>query len=189
MRLRWLLFDFTDPALPMTLRQRIRVALRCQPIWRVPRKHRRGLYLYTGAMLLAAALGIIGQFLFIWDARPGLFVLLAFMAYWIGAFWIGNALLWGYLCRGILFERIRKEGFNVCTACGHLMQGLHGRIVNCPTCGSEQENLLEGFSLCDSCGYLLRGLHGQVINCPECGKEQENHPPHEQRISQAVHHV
>lgn len=138
MNLRWLWFDYADPDLPLTLRQRLWAAFRPVPIWKVPGSMIRG--------RIICALGVPLPFIavpFLLRVAPPaalpsilwFFPLLPFIA------WIWGAYLYGWFCRPEHFLRLRMSGFNVCLTCGYWLRGLGDSLVKCPECGSPQTDL------------------------------------------------
>lgn len=143
MNLRWLLFDYADPDLPLSFWERNKLAWRHIPFRKLPvslRWRRIVFGLGTGlpsivavplAIMATTALesriGGVGQFI------PLLLLLAA------PTFWIWACVVYGLVLRPEHYHRIRLEGFDVCLKCGYWLRGLGEEITNCPECGAKRE--------------------------------------------------
>ena len=141
MNLRWLLFDYADPDLPLSFWKRQKLAWRPIPIWKLPRAVRRTRIVFGLGVALP---GIVFLPLFnlavaevdLFSSGVGLFVLLLVFA---PTLWIWGCLLYGLVSRPEHYHRIRLEGFDVCLKCGYWLRGLGDEIMNCPECGTKRE--------------------------------------------------
>ena len=143
MNLRWLLFDYADPHLPLSFWKRAKLAWRRVPILKLPvsLRWRRIVFGFGTALpgvvvLPVAVLAIANIELRI--SRVGQFVpLLLLLA--APTFWIWVCALYGFVLRTEHYHRIRLEGFDICLKCGYWLRGLGDEISNCPECGAERE--------------------------------------------------
>ena len=146
MNLRWLLFDYADPDLPLSFWKRAKLAWRRVPLRTLPSSMRREMHrgriigIFFGVVLPVVVfvplfnLAVAEVDLF--SSGVGLFVLLLVFA---PTLWIWGCLLYGLFSRTEHYHRIRLEGFDVCLKCGYWLRGLDDEISNCPECGAERE--------------------------------------------------
>ncbi len=141
MNLRWLLFDYADPDLPLSFWKRQKLAWRPIPIWKLPRAVRRGRVVYAFGIMLP---GVVFYSLFnlevagldLFSSGVGLFVPLLLF---VPILWIWGCLLYGLVSRPEHYHRIRLEGFDICLKCGYWLRGLGDEVTNCPECGAKRE--------------------------------------------------
>ena len=141
MNLRWLLFDYADPALPLSFWKRQKLAWRPIPIWKLPKAVSRTRLLFALGIVLP---GIVFLPLFNIAAAEvafsltgvGLFVPLLLF---VPIVWTWGCLLYGLVSRPEHYHRIRLEGFDICLKCGYWLRGLGDEITNCPECGTMRE--------------------------------------------------
>lgn len=138
MNLRWLLFDYADPDLPLSFWKRAKLAWRRVPLRTLPssmrREMRRGRIIGICGLMLPVV--VFNSVLDLFSSGVGLFVLLLVFA---PTLWIWGCLLYGLVSRPEHYHRIRLEGFDVCLKCGYWLRGLGDEITNCPECGAERE--------------------------------------------------
>ena len=143
MNLRWLLFDYADPDLPLSFWKRQKVAWRRVPLRTLPVSIRwRRIVFGLGTVLptivavplaikattvMASRIGGVGQFI------PLLLLLV------VPTYWIWTCALYGFVSRTEHYHRIRLEGFDICLKCGYWLRGLGDEITNCPECGTKRE--------------------------------------------------
>lgn len=142
MNLRWLLFDYADPDLPLSFWKRQKLIWRRIPMQSMPRSIRRrktGFGLIVVLPMVAAT--ILMPFLglqFIQFDRAGIWVFPAMMISLIPLSWIWICIAYVLLLRPEHYYRIRIEGFDVCLGCGYWLRGLDETIKACPECGTER---------------------------------------------------
>ncbi len=138
MNLRWLLFDYADPDLPLSFWKRQKLAWRPIPIWKHPssmrREMRRGRFIGIFGLMLPVV--VFNSVRDLFSSGVGLFVLLLLFA---STLWIWGCLLYGLVSRPEHYYRIRLEGFDVCLKCGYWLRGLDDETTNCPECGTKRE--------------------------------------------------
>ena len=142
MNWRWLMFDYADPDLPLTLWERIKVAWRPIPIWKLPHSARRGRLLSVRAIMPVCFVTILSMTLLISWIGPNLYglrLLLLFLLLAIPGSWIGCCLVFGVVGRSEYIHRLRLEGFDVCLKCGYWLKGLSEDVKQCPECGWRRE--------------------------------------------------
>ena len=139
MNWRWLMFDYADPDLPLTLWGRIKVAWRPIPIWKLPQSMRRGrlLFLLAVVPVLVAPVLLLTLLVSWTDSNHGLLLLLLFL--WLPGSWIWCCLVSGVVGRSEYIHRLRLEGFDVCLKCGYWLKGLSEDVKQCPECGWRRE--------------------------------------------------
>ncbi len=147
MNLRWLLFDYSDPDLPLSFWERHKLAWRHIPFWKLPvsLRWRRiifalGTALPVFVVLPLSAVAITAMELRI--NRGGQFVPLLILPA-VPAFWIWACVMYGFVLRTEHYHRIRLEGFDVCLKCGYWLRGLEEDVMNCPECGVKREAMPE----------------------------------------------
>ncbi len=145
MNLRWLLFDYEDPHLPLSFWKRQKVIWRRVPLRTLPSSMRRGRFVYAFGIMLPGVvfyslfnLDVAGSDLF--SSGVGLFVALLLFA---PTLWIWGCLLYGLFSRPEHYYRIRLEGFDICLKCGYWLRGLGDEITYCPECGTKREPMPE----------------------------------------------
>ena len=147
MNLRWLLFDYADPALKLSFRQRMKILLRRVPFKEIPRSmvRKRFLCAAVAALPMIAAL-ILKQYLIIQlivNNQMSMWLFSAMSAGFILMSWIWISIVSGLFLRPECYYRIRLEGFDVCLCCGYWLHGLDETIKACPECGTEREAFSE----------------------------------------------
>lgn len=139
MNVRWLMFDYADPALPMTFRQRLRAAFRTLPLITLPPGFLLARVKFTGAIAPMLFVPHLGLFLLL-PMQPAVLRLYAVLVFlWVPVFWIWSCFAYGLICRREHFHRIRLEGFDVCMGCGYWLRGLDEEVKRCPECGAARE--------------------------------------------------
>ena len=141
MNLRWLLFDYADPALPFSFWKRQKLIWRPIPIWKMPQSLRRGRIVTSIVMILPIA---SIPFLF-----PYLTPLFGSTSIWGEFFltiipflvisWIWSCMIYGLYSLPEHYYRIKLEGFDVCLGCGYWLRGLDETSKACPECGNMRE--------------------------------------------------
>ena len=137
MNWRWLIFDYADPELPISLWGRLRISFKMIPIWRLPRSVRRGRYIFALAMV---PFGLMPMLPFL-IARPGIptGLLMYLPVPFAFLVWAGGCFLYGLTCRREYMHRLRVSGFEVCLQCGYWLRGLGDDVKRCPECGAARE--------------------------------------------------
>ncbi|MCH8824643.1 MAG: hypothetical protein IH984_14180 [Planctomycetes bacterium] len=140
MNLRWLLFDYADPALPLSFWKRQKITWRPIPIWKMPKSLRRG-------RILCIAFGI-APFAIATPFMPFLFNQLIRLSHnvtwyplvvlYIAVVWSWGCFIYGLTSRTEHYYRIRLEGYDVCLGCGYWLRGLDETIRACPECGTDR---------------------------------------------------
>lgn len=139
MNWRWLLFDYADPSIPLSFAQRVRVAFRRIPIWKLSARMRRGRYLMFAATILPVAIpNVLSLFVHVQVKWTPLLAGTVFVTY-MPALWLWFCLVYGWTCKREHFYRISLEGFDVCLDCGYWLRGLCEVVKQCPECGAERE--------------------------------------------------
>lgn len=131
---RWLLFDYADPELPLTLWKRLRIVLR----WRTADPG------YDDWLRALISVLIIGGVIALVMIACSVAAVIAPITFLIAAIagWMTLALLWGTIWPHEWFARLREDGFNCCITCGYWLRGLDSQTTTtCPECG---ERLIEG---------------------------------------------
>lgn len=147
MNLRWLLFDYSDPDLPLSFWKRQKMAWRRVPIRSIPVSLRWRRIVFGLGTALPSVVALPLAVLVIVNierqtGRVGSFVpLLLLLA--VPIFWIWACVLYGFFMRTDHYHRIRLEGFDVCLKCGYWLRGLGDEITNCPECGAKREAMPE----------------------------------------------
>ncbi len=142
MNLRWLLFDYADPDLPLSFWKRAKLAWRRVPLRTLPSSMRRGMRRgrIIGIFGLMIPVVVFNSGLDLFSSGVGLFVALLLFA---PTLWIWGCLLYGLFSRPEHYHRIRLEGFDICVKCGYWLRGLGDEITNCPECGTKREPMPE----------------------------------------------
>ncbi len=141
MNLRWLLFDYADPDLPLSFWKRQKIAWRLVLIWKLPRSARRGRIVFVLAfavpqiLVVSSLPRLIDGFANAWFAGTWPLAIVALAV----ALWIWGCILYGLLSRAEHYHRIRLEGFDICLKCGYWLRGLAEDVTNCPECGTKRE--------------------------------------------------
>ena len=138
MNLRWLLFDYADPDLPLSFWKRQKVAWRRVPLRTLPSSMRREMHRgrIIGIFGLMLPVVVFNSMLDLFSSGVGLFIPLLVFA---PTLWIWACLLYGLFSRTEHYHRIRLEGFDICLKCGYWLRGLGDEISNCPECGARRE--------------------------------------------------
>ena len=141
MNWRWLYFDYADPDLPLTLWERIKVAWRPIPLWKLPHSARRGRIISLLAMLPVGVAAFLSTRLLIPWTDSNLFglLLILLLLLWSLGSWIWGCLVVGVFGRSEYLHRLRLEGFDVCLKCGYWLKGLSEDVKQCPECGWRRE--------------------------------------------------
>ncbi len=138
MKLRWLLFDYADPELPLSFWKRQKAAWRRVPLQTLPssmrREMRRGRIICIFGVVLPGS--VYNSVLDLFSSGVGLFVPLLLF---VPIVWIWGCLLYGLFSRPEHYYRIRLEGFDICVKCGYWLRGLGEDVSNCPECGAKRE--------------------------------------------------
>ena len=143
MNLRWLLFDYADPALQLSFRKRMKIQWRRVPFKEMPRSmvRKRLLCAAVAALPMIAAL-ILKQYLIIQlivNNQMSMWLFSAMSAGFILMSWIWISIVSGLFLRPECYYRMRLEGYDVCLGCGYWLRGLDESIKKCPECGSQRE--------------------------------------------------
>lgn len=141
MNLRWLLFDYADPALPISFWKRQKIVWRPIPIWKMPKKLRQGrilcsILIVTPFLPAPYFFDVFGQLLSnfsLWNE----ILIVSFL--FIIVSWVWGCVIYGLTSRPEHYYRIRLEGFDVCLSCGYWLRGLDETIKSCPECGAKRE--------------------------------------------------
>ncbi len=146
MNLRWLLFDYSDPDLPLSFWKRAKLAWRRVPLRTLPSSMHRGRFVCTFGVIMLPVVVFVPLFnlavaqVELFSSGVGLFVLLLLF---VPTAWIWGCLLYGLVSRPEHYYRIRLEGFDICLKCGYWLRGLGDEITNCPECGTKRESMPE----------------------------------------------
>lgn len=144
MNLRWLVFDYVDPALELSAEQRQRVRLRGlfnppmigDPGFRPPKSARVSWLALLVATLTPAAgmmLGFGAFFLFFKGSN--LWGIPVMFAVQIISTWLLLALVGKYTWKPLVCAELREMGYDVCPRCGYWLRGLNDDVQQCPECG------------------------------------------------------
>lgn len=147
MNLRWLLFDYADPALPLSFRQRMNILWGRVPLKELPQPIRRRRIVGTVIAILPMLAVIITMpyfALLILQANPIRFWLfLCIPALLLPLSWIWMSIAYGIFLRSEHYHRIRLQGFDICIKCGYWLRGLDESTKKCPECGSQREPIAD----------------------------------------------
>lgn len=142
MNLRWLLFDYADPSLPLSFRQRAKIQLRRVPMRDLPNSIVRRRILCAVVTVIPMIVTIILKQYLIFQLtvsnQMNMWLILAMYAVFIILSWIWICITYGIFLRSEYYFRMRLEGFDVCLGCGYWLRGLDGTIKACPECGTER---------------------------------------------------
>ena len=138
MNLRWLLFDYADPALPLSFWKRQKLFWGIYPVWNLPKPLRRGAL--ARRYLMLAPLFIPPFFFF--SQIPPSNVLLIMIPYFVLC-WLWVCIIYGLYSLPEHYYRIRLEGYDVCLGCGYWLRGLDETIRACPECGEQRKPLVD----------------------------------------------
>ena len=150
MNFRWLLFDYADPELKLSFRQRMKIQFRRVPFRELPRsiirrRFKGGLIIALPLMAMPLLVMYLGFQITIkqvaMNQEVGLWLFPAMMALLIPANWIWISLVGGLIFRREYYYRMRLEGFDVCLSCGYWLRGLDESIKVCPECGAMRNTL------------------------------------------------
>ena len=144
MKWRWLLFDYSDPDLKLTWKQRVRL-FRWQDdrephenVWRWRHPIMWGLAITNTVLMLVQILSMfLMSHLGVSDHWVVRWYLAMFIAY-VPALWLGCAVVTGFNRKGIR-DALRRQAYEVCTNCGYWLRDLPDDIDRCPECGAERE--------------------------------------------------
>ena len=140
MNLRWLLFDYADPDLPLSFWKRQKLIWRHIPVWKMPQPLRRGRLicgiLIAVPLLPAPVFSAYLSQLFGNMSHWGVLFLTVFLFTVMS--WTWGCFVYGLTSRAEHYYRIRLEGFDVCLGCGYWLRGLDETIKTCPECGTER---------------------------------------------------
>jgi hypothetical protein len=142
--LRWVVFDYLDPEVPV--RQDVRSAIRralLRPSGEsdATRKLRDGV-LVVIACLSVVGIGIYGGYVAFQDATAvvialGLSVLL------FAVVWVGAAFQFRRKGFAIAREQVKPLGYEICPDCGIWIRDVPEDLPRCPECGAEREPMPE----------------------------------------------
>ena len=148
MNLRWLLFDYADPALQLSFRQRMKIQFRRVPIRELSgsmmrRRIAGGLLIALPLMAMPMLVMYLGFQSTTKNQEVGIWLFPAMMAPLIIANWIWISLAGGLIFRREYYYRIRLEGYDLCLGCGYWLRGLDDSTKKCPECGSQREPIAD----------------------------------------------
>jgi len=142
MSLRWLLFDYVDPELPITAQERKLVRKRSMnkaggmtPAPGVS----RGVMIV--AALVPATCMLISMGIFMTYFRGSYIGIAIALAIQIALSWLFLAYLGRFTWRPLVCAELRRMGHDVCLHCGYWLRGLNDDVKQCPECGAQREGL------------------------------------------------
>jgi len=141
MKWRWLVFDYVDPELPISWKDRLRLGWGKSRVKRLPARLTRGIWSVAIAVpLVLAAYGILFKLIQPWimDWPSGWLITLTFGLPIPLLAWAVAAFLWGVTGRRANLYRIRDAGHNICLECGYWLDKLPASVQACPECGADR---------------------------------------------------
>jgi hypothetical protein len=146
MNLRWLVFDYVDPALEIDVRERrkIRAAARRRVVGASAEVHSRGVVPWwpriIAPMIPATAMGI-AFVLFFMKSQKMWWDILWVMALQLLLSWLLLAVVARWTWRPAVWMALRDAGHHVCLHCGYWLRGLDDNVKRCPECGAERKTM------------------------------------------------
>lgn len=145
MNLRWLLFDYADPALQLSFRQRMKIIWGRVPLKELPKPMRRrrivGNVIATLPMVAVTVTMPYMALLLIQATQFKVLFILYIPALLFPLSWIWMSIAYGLFLRPEHYYRIRLQGFDICIKCGYWLRGLDETIKKCPECGTSRETM------------------------------------------------
>ena len=139
MNWRWLLLDYTDPALPLTRQDRRAVWWKAQELSRglkhsASGPHAPRIVRLVHPLMPAAGL-LLGQITFSVMLRGVWFAGALGIAIGATLSWVAMTYLGKWIWRPHVNQALREMGYDVCGWCGYWLRGLDDSTQKCPECG------------------------------------------------------
>jgi hypothetical protein len=126
MNIRWLWYDYVDPALPLTLEQRLEISVRSKRMC----SGREAVCM--GAAVLTIILA------WYWAGTPTSGSVWLDVALFVASLWVFSLVVVAYTRRPVVWQSLREFGYDVCPSCGYWLRGLDEKVERCPECGARR---------------------------------------------------